>query len=449
MMDDTRLGALLLEGNLVREEDLERCLEFQTLTGGCRPLGQVLIELQVITEEDLEEILRLQRSRRSAQAQAPIDGPTGVDRVLATAVAAGATDLILTEGKPTMVRIAGVLRALTDEPLHPPEMWQFLLDHMGPQVLDRLAAEQYVSQEIVEGCGRGRMTAFRHFGGACCSVRLHPSQPRTPKEAGLSDEVVECVRAGRGLLLLAGRKHSGLTSTLATLLTEAVKGSPRLVVVLGEALEYAIPESESQVIFRRVGRDTVSYEAGLESAIREDADVIIVADVSSPRTFDMALRAAEAGRFVIAGLSARTVQEALVRVQGFYPEYDQRRVRVALAGVLSCVLRIQLVPDRNGTADVMATELLLLDESSRAVLREGYLQRLHLLMNIEDGLNGHSMDACLEELFRAEKISLEDAFQHADDKARFLRRAKARENVEIVEAEAAPVVSLDVQEVKD
>ena len=65
-MHDHRLGALLLENPLMREEDLDRCLEIQQLTGGARPLGQILVDEGVISADDLEQLLEVQSERRAA-----------------------------------------------------------------------------------------------------------------------------------------------------------------------------------------------------------------------------------------------------------------------------------------------------------------------------------------------------------------------------------------------
>ena len=425
--NNTRLGALLLEGDLIREDDLERCLELQTLTGGTRPLGQILVEQDIITQDDLDELLTMQKVRWAGELP-PIDTTSsGIERLMCAAGAINATELILSEGQPAMVRVQGQLRPIDDEPLQSPEMWQFLLDYMGPDVLDRLADLRYVTQEFCcEGVGRGRMTAFRHFNGACAVVRLHPAAVRDVEAAGLSQEILDCVSAQKGLILLTGEMGAGITSTMASILAQIVKGDPQFVIVLDENQEYELDQGNFEVIFRRVGRDTVDYESGLAAAISEDPDVLVVADVSSPRSFDLALRAAEGGCLVIAALNARDIQAALIRAFNFYPSYDVQRIRNTLAAVLNCVLRLQLVPEKDGPTQVMATELLMLDTASRAVLREGLVSRLGLLMVMENSGTGYSMDACLEELFKNGRISLEDAFRCADDKARFLRRTKAK-----------------------
>ena len=429
--DDTRLGALLLEGNLIREEDLERCLELQTLTGGGKPLGQILVDQDVISHDDLRALLAMQKHRKVDERRPLGTTMSGIERFLAAATSAGANELILSEGKPAMVRLHGELRLLDEDVLQSPEMWQFLLDYMGPDVLDKLADLQYVTREFCcEGLGRGRITAFRHFDGACAVVRIHPPEVRKPQVASIDQKILDCLEADKGLILLTGPMGSGITSTMSTLLNQVVKGSPQLVVVLDDNQEYEIDEGNCEVIFRRVRRDTASYESGLEAAIREDADVVVVADVSSPRSFDLALRAAEGGCLVIAALNARDIQSALIRVLNSYPPYDVQRVRNTLASVLNCVLRLQLVPGRDSSALVMATELLVLDQASRALIREGLISRLALLMVMEDGDNGYSMDTCLERLFRMRKIDLEDAFRFADDKARFLKRARTLTKVD-------------------
>lgn len=427
MMDDTRLGTMLLQGNVVREEDLERCLEIQALTGGSRPLGQILIDQDVISKDDLDELLRLQRERRQVPSPEIHIEPSGVARYLSAAVNAGATELFLSEGKPVMMRLGGQLQMLGDELLEPPELWQFLLDFMGPQALDMLADQRSVTQDYSrEGYGRGRMSAFRHFDGACVVVRLHPEEIRSAEEAGISEHVLDGILKGQGLILLAGEAGSGVTSTMATLLKDLVQSYPQLVVVLDENQEYDLPEGNAVVVTRRIGRDIKDYSTGLESAMRENPDVIIVADLSSPRAFDMALRAAEGGRLVIGALPAKTVQAAIRRALNFYPSYDVQRIRNSLASVLNCVLRLQLVPGVTGADQVMASELLVMDQAARNVVRSGSLSQLNLLMSMEHGRSGYSIDVCLEQLLESGAINLEDAFHYATEKGRFLRRARSQ-----------------------
>jgi twitching motility protein PilT len=268
--------------------------------------------------------------------------------------------------------------------------------------------------------------AFRHFDGACVIVRLHPEHVRSPREAGLDQQVLDCLDLGKGLILVTGEAGSGITSTMATMLGEIVKKDPQLILVLDETIEYQIPTGNAVVVTRRMGTDCKDYETALSAAIHDNPDVLVVGDVSTLDRFDLALRAAGDGRLVIAALHARSIQAALRRALNFYCSYDVPRIRTMLAAVLNCMIRVQLVPDKDGVAQFLASELLVMDQAARAVVRGGPLDRLTLLLNMEGTGSGHSMDASLEDLLRRGDVTFEDAFHVADDKSRILKKFKGK-----------------------
>ncbi len=424
-MDDTRLGSLLREGKMVDEKDLERCLEIQALTGGVRPLGHILVEQNMISASELEELLQIQQQRRAVNFQPVQVEGQGVERILCSAASLGASELIISEGKPVTVRVAGQLQVLTEEPVQPPEVWQFLQDNLGPDVLETLAEKRWVSQEFQrQGIGRGRIMASRHLDGACVVVRLHQPQDLPAAQAGLTSEVLSALAGGQGLFLVTGEAGSGISFTLHHILAEVVRDGAKFIQVLDESHEFSLPESDAIVVRRKVGRDVKDYKTGIESAIREESDVIVLGDASSPSVFDLALHAAECGCQVIAAVPAHSVQAMLARIMNFYPEHDLQRVRASLASVLKLTLRPQLVPDKEGLKSLLASELLLMDASAREVVRSGSLGRLSLLMNMDCGSSGHSVDQSLDKLLQAGEIHLEDAFRFADEKSRVLKFAK-------------------------
>lgn len=427
----TRLGYLLLQGNLIQEDDLERCLEIQALSGGSRPLGQILIEQGIITQEELDAMLAIQQATSELSAE-PLSNvaatATGGDRFLGPALAESATEIVLSEGKPPMLRIGGELRQMGPDPVQAPELWDFLIEHMGADVLDRLAEARSLSQGLqVDGRPRGRIVAFRQIDGASVVVRLHPEAVRSAAEARIPDAVVQAMQRPDGMILLTGPVGSGVTSTMATLLAAVESAAPKRAIVLDECVEYPPATGNLDVVYRRVGRDIADYEQGIESALSEGPDLLMIADVSTPRAFDMALRAAEMGCLVVAALNARDTRSALVRVLNFYPSYDVQRIRNSLAGALRCVLRQQLVPISGGGGEVLATELLRIDLEAQTILREGELSRLGSLISLQSGDAGHSLDQSLEQLHVAGLIRLEDGFRFADDKTRYLKRGRTRE----------------------
>lgn len=411
-MDQHCLGALLLENPLVREEDLERCLEIQELTGGTRPLGQILVEEGVLDAAALEELLVLQEERRQGGSRVDAVDYTGPRELLQAACDARAEELVLSQGRPAFVRVGNDLQAFTSGDLGVEEQRE-MLSLLGGGDLGKAGSR---TDFALPGLARGRLMTMHHAGGWAVVVRLHPEPARELGEVALDEDVAACLESSQGLVLVAGEMRSGVTETLGALLARAVGDKDRLVLVLDEELEYPEPQGEALVVHQRVGEHTPTYETGLRGAISQDADVVFVGDASAPEVFDLCLRIAESGRLVVAATRARSVVGALERALSSYCDTDAVRVRTTLAGVLRCVVAVQLLPSLQRPALVMANEVLRVDDVAREVLREGELSQINLLMRLEGALCGHSMDHSLLELHNQGEISFQDAFGRAEDK---------------------------------
>lgn len=420
-MEDTRLGAILLDYRVVPEKDLQHCLEIQALAGGQRPLGQILVEQGVITQRTLDDLLLLQEARRLVECSPTVIEGEDVDRYLRAAVQAGANQLHLSEGRHALIRVAGGMQTLGDTVVSGPELWQFVRVHMGNEVLEAVAERHSVTREFhYDGLARGRITAFRHFDGLAVSVHLHPEAVRTPQEAGIEKSLLESVRHGKGLILVIGEHGSGITETLATLVHEASSVSGRLVLVIDETFEYPRPTGGAIVSMRRVGEHTRSHATGIRAALREDPDVVVIGETDF-EAFNLALHAAESGRLVIACVRARSVVTALERVLRYYPSYDEDRIRCVLAAILIGAITVRLVPAQDHSGQIIATEVLRFDESVRDLVRLGSLRQINALIRLENAAIGHSMDRSLLRLLESGSVRFEDVFQHADDKSLLLQ----------------------------
>jgi twitching motility protein PilT len=119
------------------------------------------------------------------------------------------------------------------------------------------------------------------------------------------------------------------------------------------------------------------------------------------------------------------VVAALQRALNFYQSYDAPRIRATLASVLQCVLVKHLLPRAQNEGMVAATELLVVHEAARDVLRQGDLANVNLLMRMADAGSGHSLDRSLLALVQAGTIRFEDAFARAEEKAWLLEEYQA------------------------
>ncbi len=423
-MDEYRLGSILLEGGVVDEAGLERCLAIQALTGSSRPIGRILVEQGLLDEATLTRLLELQKTRLASQAALIPADDLASGSLLTAAKANGASEIVVSEGRPVRVRIGSSWQRLTDETLSGPEVWDFVRETMGFDVLEQLAENHFVSRPWeLDGIGAGAAIAFRQFDGVAGRLTFGRTTVESLSDLGIPEAVGEAIDSGKGLVLCVGERGIGRSELLASLTKHAAQDPSQYVVVVDDE-PVVCQEDGALVVQRQFGIDPETRADVLRSVVREDPDVMVIADVGSPETFELALRAAEGGRLVIAYLDAKNVVQALMRIFNFYPSYELPRIRVALAAVLRSVLVRHLLPNAEYTGTVSATELLVVQDPVREVLRSGGVEDINLLLRAEGGACGYPLDRSMLDLLGSGLVRMDDVFARAEEKAWLLERTR-------------------------
>ena len=423
-MDEYRLGSILLEGGVVDEAGLERCLAIQALTGSSRPIGRILVEQGLLDEATLMRLLELQKTRLASKAALILADDLASSSLLTAAKANGASEIVVSEGRPVRVRIGSSWQRLTDETLSGPEVWDFVRETMGFDVLEQLAENHFVTRPWeLDGIGAGAATAFRQFDGVAGRLTFGRTTVESLSDLGIPEAVGEAIDSGKGLVLCVGERGIGRSELLASMTMHAAQDPSQYVVVVDDE-PVVCQEDGALVVQRQFGIDPETRADVLRSVVREDPDVMVIADVGSPETFELALRAAEGGRLVIAYLDAKNVVQALMRIFNFYPSYELPRIRVALAAVLRSVLVRHLLPNAEYTGTVSATELLVVQDPVREVLRSGGVEDINLLLRAEGGACGYPLDRSMLDLLGSGLVRMDDVFARAEEKAWLLERTR-------------------------
>lgn len=113
--------------------------------------------------------------------------------------------------------------------------------------------------------------------------------------------------ASQGLIVVSGPQHSGVSTTLRSLLHTLNKPS-HSVISLEDPIEYRLPGVHQLNIDRRHGLDLVR---GFEIALRGDANTIMVGSLHGQRATDAALEASAKGRLVIAGMHTPSIVQTM------------------------------------------------------------------------------------------------------------------------------------------
>jgi twitching motility protein PilT len=421
---------MLIDSGVVSESDLERCLAIQALTGATRPIGQILVEQGLVDSATLQRVLDLQRQKKQQRQRkvAPAADVGASDALrnslLQAAKKNGASEMVVSEGRMVRIRVGGEWRDITSEAVTGPEVWDFVREAIGSDVLEQLADRQFVIRSWRDKAhGHGTAMAFRHFEGVAARLTFAPSELQKPESIGLPSQVLEAVRGTRGLVLLTGERGAGRSEAMAHLVKVAGNDAAQYVIVLDDEPS-ALPPPDAMVAHRRFGLSPADRAAAVRSAVREDPDVLVISDVGDPAIFELALRAADGGRLVIAYLDAPSVVAALNRIVDFYPVYDVPRVRATLAGALRMILVRHQLPAANREGTVVASEMLCVDDAVREALRHGDIADIGLLLRMEGARCGHSLDRNLMDLFAAGHVHIEDVFARADEKAWVLERTR-------------------------
>lgn len=290
------------------------------------------------------------------------------------AVARQATDIHLRAGDVVYARVDGDLVAL-DTPVLTASNTAEMTAHILATSANAPALEDvhdYSGPWSAPGIGRFRLSILKQRSSFMVVMRVIPDVLPTFEALGLPTSLEPITMSEFGLILVAGTPGSGRASTIAALVNHlnSYAARRRHIVSVEGAIEYLHKNHECAVTQREVGIDTESYLSGVRSAMEQDADVIVIGDVSDRDVAELAVRAAEQGRLVIAKVRASDTTAALRGLLGTFASDAQDSARLQVAELLRGVIAQRLLPRADSRGRVVAAELLLMSPPVRDVLND-------------------------------------------------------------------------------
>ncbi|MBX9929260.1 MAG: Flp pilus assembly complex ATPase component TadA [Gemmatimonadaceae bacterium] len=341
-----------------------------------------------------------------------------VDRlleILRDAVQRGASDIHIRAGDVVYARIHGQLIGLETGALAAIDTRE-IASHMlatAPNAPSVEEMQDYTGPWSAPGIARFRISILKQRSSFMIVMRVIPDVLPTFESLGLPAAVGRAALADFGLVLVAGIPGSGRSSTIAALIHHLNTNAPtrRHIVSIEGSIEFLHRSQKCSVTQREVGIDTESYEAGIKSALDQDADVIVAGEFSTAETVDLAFRAVEQGRLVIGKIQATDATTTIKSLLAHFPQDAYDAGRLHLAETLRTVIAQRLLPRADGQGRVLASELLFMHGAVRDVLNDpGRLSELRQVLADGRATQGtQTFDQHLADLVIAGKVAFEVA----------------------------------------
>ncbi len=350
-----------------------------------------------------------------------------ISKLLSVMTEHDASDLYLTVDSPPMYRINGVVRPAGNRALQPPDTEVLANSIMSDK-------QQKEFQELNEqnlalyysSLGRFRVNVFKQRGCVGMVIRQIKSNILTIEELGLPRILEDVSMTKRGLVLVVGAAGSGKSTSLAAMLDYRNTNSAGHIVTIEDPIEFVHQHKKSLVTQREIGMDTESFPIALKNCLRQAPDVILIGEIRDTITMEAAITFAETGHLCLATLHSNNANQAMERVMNFFPAERHNQIYLQLSLNLRGIISQRLVKSVDG-GRIAAVEILLDSPRVKDLIHKAQIAELKEAMEKSTNLGMQTFDQSLYDLYKAGKITLDEAIKNADSANNLRLRVKLSE----------------------
>lgn len=334
---------------------------------------------------------------------------------LAKLVELEASDLFITAGSPVKAKVHGEAIELDSFLLTPQLTKSAAYGIMNDEQIAEFEANKDLDFAISlhDNSARFRVNVFYQRRTIGLVLRLIPSIIPTIADLNLPDILSELIMEKRGLLLMVGGTGSGKSTSLAAMINHRNMNAAGHILTIEDPVEFSHPNLKSIVNQREVGVDTTSYARALKASLREAPDVILVGEIRDRETMEAALELANTGHLCISTLHANNANQAMERIINMFPNLQHKQLFIDLSINLNAVISQRLIPDSEGKR-VAAIEIMINTPHIANLILKGDLTEIKEAMKTSGSKGMRTFDDALLELYKAKRITLEEALKNAD-----------------------------------
>ncbi len=357
-----------------------------------------------------------------------------IDSILEALVDEHVSDIHFKVGSPPIIRRSGHIKHAEGYPC-------FTNEHLVQitQEVTNKKQRELLSQGIeadlaysLAGKARFRVNIFNQRGTPAMVMRKIPFEIPKLSDLGLPPSIKKICSEQRGLILVTGATGSGKSTTLAAMINDINENREAHIVTIEDPIEFLHPDKKCSICQREVGIDTNTWPTALRAVFRQDPDVILIGEMRDAETAMIALSGAETGHLVMSTLHTTDAPETINRIIDMFPAFQQKQVRLQLAGLLKAVISQRLLPKKTGKERVLAAEVMLHTATIGNCIADP--EKSHLLHDtMEQGAHQYGMqtfDMCLLGLLKNDHIDEETALAAATNPNSLILKIKGVESAD-------------------
>ncbi len=335
--------------------------------------------------------------------------------MLRKAVELGGSDIFIIPGSSAMVKVNNAMHPLAEGRLLPKDTEALV------QAMYGLAHRDYANlgssgdddfSFAILDVSRFRCNAYLQRGTVAAICRIVNFELPNPEAMGIPPLVMDLANQRSGMVLVTGPAGSGKSTTLACIVDRINASRSAHIVTIEDPIEYLHRHQKSLVSQREVPNDAATFSRALRAALRQAPDVVMLGEMRDLDTIRTAITAAETGHLLLSSLHTIGAAKTVDRIIDTFPAEQQAQIRVQLSMVLKAVVSQRLIPTVDGKRAAVF-EVMTVNPAIQNMIRDG---RTHQIDNAIYGGSDKtmmSMDAELQRLFRAGRITRDTAILYA------------------------------------
>ncbi len=336
--------------------------------------------------------------------------------ILKLAVKKECSNVHFSVGTVVFGRVNSKLEKLTDKIINQQDITVYAKEILEDKY-DKLKNENEIEISFSRsGLGRFRANIFKQRNSIAISIRIGTIYNKNKEDIKLPSKIYDIVsNVNDGLVLITGPVSSGKTTTVSSIIDKISSDSSKHIITIESPIEVLYQHNNSIVNQREVGSDTTSYLMGIESALKENPDIIFIDNIPDYEVLKMILKCCDAGILVISTLYANDVQSTLNNLLHMDTSQNNISLRESLSKSLRCIINQKLILD-NENKNYCIFEIMINTPNIANCIRENKIKHILTLMQNGLKLGMSTLDISLIQAYKSSKISRNVLLQNISNK---------------------------------